>query len=118
MDPLQHALWLAHQCWIQDFPEGSVLTPEGVPTCYVANFSPKLHENEEITGHRGARVPHASRSTNAHDGFFRFTSAVSNADLLAATWQLSFFTHLLFPSRSGILPCVAEDDPCSNQLSN
>ena len=32
----------------------------GAPTYYLANFSQKLHENEEILGQRGgARVPRA-----------------------------------------------------------
>ena len=40
---------------IQDFPEEGVLTPRGrgAPTYYLANFSQKLHENEEILGQRG-----------------------------------------------------------------
>ena len=43
---------------IQDFPEKGALTSKGAPAYYLANFSRKLHENEEILGH-GARVPHA-----------------------------------------------------------
>ena len=31
----------------------------GVPTDYLANFSQKLHENEEILGQRGAHIPRA-----------------------------------------------------------
>ena len=47
---------------IQDFPEEGALTPkEGAPTYYLANFSRKLQENEEILGQRGARVPRAPR---------------------------------------------------------
>ena len=39
----------------QDFPEEGALTPkEGAPTYYLANFSQKLHENDEILS-RGAR---------------------------------------------------------------
>ena len=37
------------QVRIQDFPE------EGALTYYLANFSQKLHENEEILGRGGAR---------------------------------------------------------------
>ena len=33
--------------------------PKGAPTYHFANFSRKLHENEEILGQRGARIPHA-----------------------------------------------------------
>ena len=40
---------------IQDFPEEGALTPkERASTYYLANFSWKLDENEEILG-RGAR---------------------------------------------------------------
>ena len=39
---------------IQDFPEEGALIPKGgAPTYYLANFSRKLHENEEILGQRG-----------------------------------------------------------------
>ena len=40
---------------IQDFSEEGALTPKGVgaPTYYLANFSRKLHENEEILGQGG-----------------------------------------------------------------
>ena len=49
-------LWFIYQWRIQDFPEEGALTPkEGVPTYYLANFSRKLHENEEILGRGGAR---------------------------------------------------------------
>ena len=42
------------------FPRGGGANPKGgAPTYYLANFSRKLHENEEILGQRGARVPHA-----------------------------------------------------------
>ena len=41
-------------CWIQDFPEGAP-TLERAPTYYLANFSLKLSENEEILGQEGAR---------------------------------------------------------------
>ena len=45
------------QWWIQDFPEEGALTPKGgVPTYYSANFSQKLHENEEILGQRGGHA--------------------------------------------------------------
>ena len=44
---------------IQDFPEEGALTPKGRPTYYLANLFQKLHENEEILGQRGARVPRA-----------------------------------------------------------
>ena len=48
-----------YQWRIQDFPEEGALTPKGgAPTYYLANFSRKLHENEEILG-RGGRVPRA-----------------------------------------------------------
>ena len=44
------------QWWIQGFPEEGALTPEGgAPIYYLANFSRKLHENEEILGRGGAR---------------------------------------------------------------
>ena len=44
---------------IQDFPEEGALTPKGVgPTYYLAIFSRKLHENEEILGRGGARPSH------------------------------------------------------------
>ena len=48
---------MKHMQWrIQDFPEEGALTPkEGAPTYYLANFSRKLHENEEILGRGGAR---------------------------------------------------------------
>ena len=40
------------------FPRGGGTNPKGgAPTYYFANFSRKLHENEEILGQRGARVP-------------------------------------------------------------
>ena len=49
---------VACQWRIQDFPEEGALTPKGgVPTYYLANFCRKLHENEEILGQRGGRVP-------------------------------------------------------------
>ena len=36
------------------FPRGGGTNPKGgVPTYYLANFSPKLHENEEILDQRG-----------------------------------------------------------------
>ena len=35
------------------FPRRGALTQEGAPTYYLANFSRKLHENEEILGQRG-----------------------------------------------------------------
>ena len=46
---------MLHLKWqIQDFPEKGALTPKGgTPTYYLANFSRKLHENEEILGQRG-----------------------------------------------------------------
>ena len=47
---------------IQDFPEEGALIPKGgAPTYYLANFSRKLHENEEILGRGGGRgrVPRA-----------------------------------------------------------
>ena len=38
------------------FPRGGGANPKGgAPTYYLANFSRKLHENEEIWGQRGAR---------------------------------------------------------------
>ena len=43
----------AMQWRIQDFPEEGTLTPKGAPTYYLANFSRKLHENEDILGQRG-----------------------------------------------------------------
>ena len=48
--------WLKH--WrIQDFPvEGAVTPKGGVPTYYLANFSRKLHENEEILGQKGSAL--------------------------------------------------------------
>ena len=59
---------LGHQWRIQDFPEEGALIPKGgAPTYYLANFSRKLHENEEILGQRGARVPRAPlRSATGH----------------------------------------------------
>ena len=40
------------------FPRGGGANPKGgAPTYYLANFSRKLHENEEILDQRGARVP-------------------------------------------------------------
>ena len=43
---------------IQDFPEEGALTPKaGAPTYYLANFSRKLHENEEIWDQRGGARP-------------------------------------------------------------
>ena len=51
---------ISTQWRIQDYPEEGALTPKGgAPTYYLANFSRKLHENEEILGQRGVRVPHA-----------------------------------------------------------
>ena len=44
------------------FPRGGGANPKGggAPTYYLANFSWKLHENEEILGQRGgARIPRA-----------------------------------------------------------
>ena len=42
------------QWQIQDFPEEGALTPKGgAPTYNLANFSRKLHENEEILGRAG-----------------------------------------------------------------
>ena len=35
------------------FPKGGDVKPGGAPTYYLANFSRKLHENEEILGQRG-----------------------------------------------------------------
>ena len=61
---------LTFQWRIQDFPEEGALTPKGgAPTYYLANFSQKLHENEEILG-RGERVPRAPpRSATAFNPF-------------------------------------------------
>ena len=43
---------------IQDFPKEGALTPKGgPPTYYLANFSRKLHENEEILGRGGGARP-------------------------------------------------------------
>ena len=39
------------------FPRGGGANPKGAPTYYLANFSRKLHENEEILGQRGASPP-------------------------------------------------------------
>ena len=41
------------------FPTGGGANPKGggAPTYYFANFSQKLHENEEILGQRGAHIP-------------------------------------------------------------
>ena len=39
------------------FPRGGSANPKRGPTYYLANFPQKLHENEEILGQRGARVP-------------------------------------------------------------
>ena len=40
------------------FPRGGGANPKGgVPTYYLANFSRKLHENEEILGQRGGAHP-------------------------------------------------------------
>ena len=48
---------------IQDFPEEGALSPKiGSPTYYLANFSQKLHENEEILGRGGARPSRPLRS--------------------------------------------------------
>ena len=43
------------------FPRGGGANPKGrgAPAYYLANFSRKLHENEEIWGQRGGRVPRA-----------------------------------------------------------
>ena len=42
------------------FPRGGGANPKvGVPTYYLANFSRKLHENEEILGQKGVHVSHA-----------------------------------------------------------
>ena len=42
------------------FPRGGGANPRGgAPTYYLANFSRKLHENEEILGRGGGRVPGA-----------------------------------------------------------
>ena len=42
------------------FPRGGGANPKGgAPTYYLANFSRKLHENEEILGQRGGHVPRA-----------------------------------------------------------
>ena len=47
------------------FPRGGAPTPEGTPIYYFGHFFRKLHENEEILGQRGSRVPHAPpRSAN------------------------------------------------------
>ena len=49
-----------HRQWrIQDFPEEGALIPKGggAPTYYLANFSRKLHENEESLGQRGGARP-------------------------------------------------------------
>ena len=40
------------------FPRGGGTNPKwGEPTYYLANFSRKLHENEEILGQRGGARP-------------------------------------------------------------
>ena len=42
------------------FPRGGGVNPKGgAPTYYLANFSRKLHENEEILGKGGPHVPRA-----------------------------------------------------------
>ena len=50
-------LWLFQFCQsVADpgFPRGGGAKPRGgAPTYYLANFSQKLHENEEISGQRG-----------------------------------------------------------------
>ena len=38
---------IVDQRQIQDFPDGST-NPKGIPTYYLADFSPKMHQNEEI----------------------------------------------------------------------
>ena len=45
------------QRWIKDFPDGEGRQPQrGAPTYCLANFSQKLHENEEILGRGGGGV--------------------------------------------------------------
>ena len=57
VEPISWYFLIALQWRIKDFPEEGALTPkEGVPTYYLANFSRKLHENEEILGQRGRRA--------------------------------------------------------------
>ena len=80
----------AQQWRIQDFPEEGALTPKGgAPTYYLAIFSLKLHENEEIWGQRGGarmRAPPAPpppRSATAHYQFFHK--------------RCSFVSHKCFP---------------------
>ena len=41
---------------IQDFPKEGTPSPGEAPTYYLANFSQKLHENEDILGQRGGRA--------------------------------------------------------------
>ena len=48
----------SRQWRIQGFPEEGALAQKGAPTYYLANFSRKLHENEEILGQKGG-VPRA-----------------------------------------------------------
>ena len=59
---------------IQDFPEEGALTPNGgVPTYYLANFSRKLHENEEIWGQGGrASLAPPLRSATAECGYVNY----------------------------------------------
>ena len=57
------------QSQIQDVPEG-VCQPQGsVPTCYLADFSQNLHENEEILGRevRVPRTPHLPDPLMGHE---------------------------------------------------
>ena len=54
-----HKFCINHWQWrIQDFPEG-VPTPEGRQPIYLTNFSPQLHENEEILVQRWGHIPGA-----------------------------------------------------------
>ena len=51
---LQYNLWNTFNWTVEDpgFPTRGTTTPEGVPTYYLANFSRKLLENEDILGER------------------------------------------------------------------
>ena len=74
---------MGNQWRIQDFPEG-VCQPMGMPTYYLANFSQKLHANEDIWAKWGCvfLVPVRSANGNQERRYKSRTDLLVNSECL------------------------------------
>ena len=96
--------------FVPDYCFGSVADPgffrgeganpkggRGAPTYYLANFSQKLHENEEILGRGGGRrVPRAPLRSATADNRIISTVYLPLTQILVSPWQ----QHQLIRSES------------------